>query len=439
MKAAPAIKSQMGSIPYYQTTITARELVTFARPARETDDWATQSVEERIQRDINRARIRDEIVPYLAKHPDRFFGSFIILTRPESVTYEPIEDVVGKIPLAYKEAVGAIGFLTITDDGQNIALDGQHRLVALRDTIQSQEALGPYQGQVGNDRVSVIVIEHRDNKTTRRIFNKVNRNAKPVGRADNILLSEDDGYAILSRWLLDSSRGGPLASFHHGSKLIEIVNWKFNTLTKRLKELTTLSAENDTVKQILSYQGFKGLDEKVNQVRPSDEDLDDAFEILTAWWDKMLRDVNAFSRAIGDPDQVPQIRFSDKSPYDPHTLLLRPVGQIAMVRGVIRAMKASNNQLTLEEALRRVNLIDWSANPGGYWRDVIMRADGRMSAREESYNLASELIAYLIGSEWIDAIRRDALHAEWNAARGRSASATGDPTTDPEDLPMPVA
>lgn len=439
MKAAPAIKSQMGSIVYYQTTITARELVSFARTARETDQWASQSIEERIQRDINRARIREEIVPYLANHPDRFFGAFIILVENGSITYEPIEDVVGKIPLAYKEAVGSMGFLTVSDDGNNIALDGQHRLVALRDTIQSGDLIGPFQGQVGNDRVSVIVIEYRDNETTRRIFNKVNRNAKPVGRADNILLSEDDGYAILARWLLDSGRGAPLAAVRHGSKIVELVNWKSNTLSKRLKELTTISAVYETVKKILAFEGYDDLSEKTNQVRPADDRLEEAYAVIAEWWDTMLAEIDGFKRALADPDDVPGIRFSDSAPFDRHTLILRPVGQIAMIRGVLKAMRASNRSLSLKEALRRINLVDWSADPNGYWRDIIMRADGRMSAREESYNLASELIAYLIGNEWFDDIRRKALWKSWNEARGRSVLPSSDPATGAEDLPAPVA
>lgn len=438
MKAAPAIKSQMGSIVYYQTTITARELVSFARTARETDQWASQSIEERIQRDINKKRISEEIVPYLANHPDRFFGAFIILVEKGTITYEPLQDLGFRSPLAYKEGADAMGFLTVTGDGQHIALDGQHRLVALRDTIQSADELGPFQSQVGNDRVSVIIIEYRDNETTRRIFNKVNRNAKPVGRADNILLSEDDGYAILSRWLLDSSRGAPLAAVRVGSRIIELVNWKSNTLSKRLKELTTISAVYEAVKKILAFEGYDDLDEKANQVRPSDDRLEEAYEVIERWWETLLKEVDAFKRALEDPDEVPNIRFSDSVPFDRHTLLLRPVGQIAMIRGILKAMKASNGALTLSQAIERVNRIDWSADPNGYWRDVIMRADGRMSAREESYNLASELIAYMIGNEWIDDLRRTALWKAWNESRGRSTTVTGDPATDPEDLPNPV-
>ena len=48
------------------------------------------SIEERMQREPNLARIKREIVPYLARHADRFFGSVIVLVQPGSVEFEPI-------------------------------------------------------------------------------------------------------------------------------------------------------------------------------------------------------------------------------------------------------------------------------------------------------------------------------------------------------------
>ena len=79
----------MGSTTYYEITMTARELTNSVRPARETDSWASASIDERIQRDVNRSRVMSTIVPYLAQHPDRFFGSFIVLVPKGAVEFEP--------------------------------------------------------------------------------------------------------------------------------------------------------------------------------------------------------------------------------------------------------------------------------------------------------------------------------------------------------------
>lgn len=441
MKAVPAIKARMGSTDFYETKLTARELAATVRPARELDNWASASIEERMQRDLNLKRILDEIVPYLANHPDRLFGSLIILVPKGKLEFEPLTDVVGKVPLAYKSAVQSMGFLT-AEHGEHVALDGQHRLVALREVITSGDNLGPFQSAVGDDEISVIVVEFESNEKTRRIFNKVNKNAKPTGRADNILLSEDDGRAIVARMLLDRDRDAPLAAIDVDGKVQELVNWKSNTLSKRMKELTTISAVYDTVEHVLDYHNFKGFDEKKAQVRPPEADLERAYDVVTEWWQTMLKTVDAFKAALTDLDSVSDIRFADEPPYHPHTLLLRPVGQIAMVQGVIEAMTNSDGKLTLDEALRRVNQLDWSAAPTTYWRDTIIRAGGKMVARKEAYTLAAKLTAYLIGDEYLDDKQRRALWQEWNEARGKDVKTDPakitDPDLRPESLPTPV-
>ena len=443
MKAVPAIKARMGSTTYYETKLTARELTATVRPAREVDKWASKSIEERMQRDLNFRRIMEEIVPYLAKHPDRLFGSVIVLVPEGGLEFEPLTDVVGKVPGAYRSAVEAMGFLT-AEHGETVALDGQHRLVALREVITSASTLGPFQPVVGDDEISVIVVEFESNEKTRRIFNKVNRNAKPTGRSDNILLSEDDGNAIVARMLVDQD--SPLAAVEIDGKLQELVNWKSNTLSKRMKELTTISAVYDTVREILGYYKFKGFDEKTAQVRPQQKELDRAHDVVSEWWEKMLTTVDTFKDALANPDEVTDVRFADEPPYHPHTLLLRPAGQIAMVMGVVEAMTNSipagktysDAQLSLDKALRRVNLVDWSAAPGSYWRDIIMLAGGRMLARKEAYTLAASLLAYLIGNEYLDEEQRDDLWRRWNDRRGKDVKTELDKITEPERRPEPL-
>jgi DNA sulfur modification protein DndB len=437
----------MGSTTYYETKLLARELTATVRPAREVDRWASASIEERMQRDLNKRRILDEIVPYLAHHPDRLFGSVIVLVPQGSLEFEPLTEVVGKVPGAYRSAVESMGFLT-AEHGETVALDGQHRLVALREVITSGDYKGPFQSAVGDDEISVIVVEFESNEKTRRIFNKVNRNAKPTGRSDNILLSEDDGNAIVARMLVD--QGSPLAAVEIDGKLQELVNWKSNTLSQRMKELTTISAVYDTVREILMFYKFKGFDEKTAQVRPPQEELDRAHDVVSEWWEQMLTKVDAFKDALARPDEVTDARFADNPPYHPHTLLLRPAGQIAMVMGVVEAMTnsippgrtPSDARLTLDEALRRVNLVDWSAAPASHWRDVIMLAGGRMLARKEAYTLAASLLAYLIGNEYLDDDQRNAVWKRWNDRRGKDVKTEPakitDPGLKPEPLPDPV-
>lgn len=438
MKAVPAIRARMGDTEYYMTRLTGRELATSVRPVRESDVFASESIEEQIQRELDDKRIRDELIPYLAKHKERFWGSIIVLAEEDMLDFEPVTAVVGNLPRAYQSSVEAMGFLTQLG-GQLIALDGQHRLKATKETITSGEELGEYQHKVNDDEMAVIVIEFKSNERTRRIFNKVNRHAKPTGRSDNILLSEDDGYAIVTRMLLDRGRGAPLADVidDDGGKR-PLVNWKSTTLTKTMRHMTTISVVYDTVRHILGSLGFDEdhWDEKKNPVRPPEDELERAYEVAAVWWDAIvehldvLRDVRDGNLVLQD---IRDIRFDDA---DKRTLLLRPVGQIALVRGVLEAIRNAKGQgatLQLEEALDRANRINWSAAPSNYFRDSIVRASGRMSARNESYRLAGALIAYLIGDEYLTEEQRRAVWRDWNKARGKLVEdRTGDWLSDDE-------
>ncbi|MFI7484070.1 DGQHR domain-containing protein [Kocuria sp. M1R5S2] len=443
-----ALRAHMGSTPYFITTMTARELTKTARPAHENESWASLSIEDRMQREADMGRIKKQLVPYFAQHPDRFFGAIIVLVEEGALEFESLSEVA-KLPNAYKSGVQGIGFLTDHGKGEHIVLDGQHRLIALREVITSQESLGPEQYKVGDDDVTVIFIENTDPRKTRRIFNKVNRYAKPTGRADNILTSEDDGYAIITRRLLEmNDHDGPLAPRpiydEDGDPVLdtktgkqayqEVVNWRSNTLSKGMKHLTTISAVHDGVMQIAKFENFPDLDRIVT---PNEKTLGKAYEAVEPWFETLLEEVNAFKNALEDPDTVRDVRFDND---DRHTLLLRPVGQIALIRGLVRAMGLSRDEktkqprLSLNTAIERINKVDFSAGQNSIWRDTIVRADGRMVARNEAYNLAANLLVHLIAPEYMDEEMKANLHTDWNNARGNTKE-----EGTLQDLPDPVA
>jgi DNA sulfur modification protein DndB len=432
----PALRGKMGSTTYYEVTMTARELTNSVRPARETDSWATASIDERIQREVNKSRVMSTIVPYLAQHHDRFFGSFIVLVPPGAIEFEPLTELIANLPAAYRSSSKNIGYLTI-DKGELIALDGQHRLLAFREVIQGGTHLGPLWSEVGDDEVCVLLLEEESPKKTRRIFNKVNRHAKPTGKSDNIITSEDDGYALVTRRLLDADLEAPFANRLINDQQYEPVNWTSNTLTAKTTRLTTISALYETVQDILTFEGFKHFSEKESPVAPDEDTLNTAYEKAAGWWEEILQ-MDAFKTALADPSTIPNVR-SDAD--DRHTLLMRPVGQIALVKGLVSAMFTSNGNLSLSEARRRANRIDFSCPPSSMWRDTIVRADGRMVARKEAYDLAARLIAYQIGADFMSEESKQRLWEDWNKARGKNPHAELDelePHEQPEDLPAPL-
>lgn len=430
----PAIRGKMGSTTFYEGTMLAQQLVGAVRPAIESDDWATWGIEERMQRVLDLKRIRDEIVPYLQKSPDRFFGSIIVLVyKPNVFTWEPVGSL-GKLPAAYTSVAQNMGFLTI-DGGELIVLDGQHRVVALREIVNSKRNKNSVlAGDVPNDEVCVIFIDHENNEKTRRIFNKVNRYAKPTGRADNIITSEDDGYAIVTRRLMRKT--APFG-FEYQSETGErelIIDWKNNTITGKSQKFSTVSVLYETAKVILAYEKIKDFDEKSRVHRPSDEELDKAYELVASFWEDVIETMDAYQVVFQEFKRSISTCVDKRKDESPYSLLFKPAGQIAFINGLIIAVERGQS---LQEGLARANHIDWSTS-SPVWRGTIVGVAGRMNTSKQAYEMAAELIAYLVADEFMEDADRERLKRLYNEARGFDYANIGDDAM-PEELPEPAS
>jgi DNA sulfur modification protein DndB len=419
----PAIRGKLGNTEYFETTMKVRDLVHAVRPPREMDGWANFSIEERMQREPDVKRIQSQLAPYLAKNADRFFGSIVVLVYKGEITFEALTELAKNIPAAYKQNAQRIGFITI-DGGALIVLDGQHRHLAMR-MVQQGEVDGPCAADVGDDEVCVIFITFESDLKTRRIFNTVNRYAKQTSRGDNIITSEDDGYAIVSRRLL--REGEPLG------KPSDIVNWKSNTLTKRSTQLTTISAVYETVKLILKAHNIDKLPE---QERPTDEELDSYLAYCSEVWDKLLQGIRPYQEAVATPAKIPDMRDDNART----ALLFKPAAQIALVDGILRAAEAG--RLKIAEAIERANHIpNWSME-ADLWAGVIIKPNGAIDAGPEARRRMATLLVYLIAADRIDAEVKFTAWKSYNEARGHDIEAWvksgGAKTGKLEDLPDPV-
>ncbi len=407
----PALRGKMGSTTYYQTKLPVSELLRAVRTAKDLDGWATMSIDQRIQREPDTKRILTQIAPYLANSKDRFFGALIVLNYNGEMAFEALEDVVSKVPQAYRKNGRDVGFLTI-HGGELIVLDGQHRLRAL-DTVVKSNIQGECVAELPADEIAMIVIEHESNEKTRRIFNKVNRYAKPTSRGDNIITSEDDGYALVTRMLLNA--GAPLGA--RTTKGEDIVNWKSNTLAPRSLQFTTISAVYETVKAILD---FKGVSRLGPDTRPSDDELEEYYAHAEEVWRGVLEGFPCYETAFKDSSKIPDLR-GDKSLY---SLLFKPAAQVALFKGIILAME--HGKLTLETAIQRATKIDWRMS-ADQWKNVIIRPNLTIDVRADAQKLAAHLIAYLIVGNKMDKDWLKDFEAEFKEA------------TETQQLPDPVA
>ncbi|MDF2381836.1 DGQHR domain-containing protein [Nostoc ellipsosporum NOK] len=420
----PAIKGRIGNTEYYETTMRVRDLVQAVRRPSELDDWANFSIEERMQRELDDKRVREQIVPYLTRNEDRFFGSIIVLVYNGDVLFETIADLKISVPGAYKANAHRIGFVTI-DGGSLIVLDGQHRLAALKSVYEPKQdgvVYGPYVKEIPDDEVCVIFLKHENPVKTRRIFNTVNRYAKQTSRSDNIITSEDDGYAIVTRRLLREDE--PLGNRVVNGKPFEVVNWKSNTLTTRSKQLTTISAVNESALLILGNGFYEP------QTRPDDAKLDEGAERVGAVWKAILEGLKPYQDALANPETIPAMRDEHAA----SALLFKPAAQIALLRGLLNA--TAGDRMTLAEAVSRANAIDWRMQ-APQWTGVLIKASGAIDAGSEARNRAGGLISWLIAANLMTKEEHEAVRRTYNQALGIDVNDPAQAETVRE-LPDPV-
>jgi DNA sulfur modification protein DndB len=378
------------------------------------------SIEDRLQREPDLMRIKEEIAPYIAEAKDRFFGAMIVLIYKGKIDFESIQNwVSSKAPRAYQSAANDIGIITI-DGGSLIMLDGQHRLLALEKVVKGQ-VTGEFHEEVPNDDVCVIFINHESPEKTRRIFNKVNRYAKPTSCGDNIITSEDDRSAIIARKLL--SDGAPLGVKVKGSSDV-IVEWKNNTIPAKSPKLTTIRVVYETVKLILSDRDIP-LDPTS---RPSEEEIEQYYELVEQFWNKVLEGLQAYREALNDSSHIPQMRRDDQ----PYSLLFKSAAQIALFKGLIAATRSG--RLSLEEAVKRANKIDWSIS-SSIWINILVTPGGTMARAQQAQSLGGRIIAYLLASDKMNEQEVEQIQREYNSANGIDISKPG---TTLISLPKPV-
>jgi len=416
----------MGSTTYYQAVMRADELAATVRPAMDFEEFKDFLVGERMQRDLSEERVERLIVPYLTNSADRFFGSIIVLVfKPDVFQFESLSDLgVAQLTGAYREVGRNTGALTISG-GMLFALDGQHRLHALRTVINEYKTPrlrikieGPYRNEIKNDMLSVIFLEYESVQKARRIFNKVNRYAKPTTKAVNILTSEDDGLSIVARTLagidepseFGSSIEPPIPRRLASGDLT--VNCEISSLASASPELLTIEVLHKSVGIVSSATGAWKLDEASTIVRPSDSDLKAAYEECCEWWDLLIKQFKPFHAAIMRPEKITEFRkYSSR-----YSVAFRSVGQEAIFEGLLNAHRLSRTGAGV--LVQRLNEIPMSLT-SDIWLGILL-GGGEQRTRILTTNkkLAGELIAYqLVGPDRFGARPTEVLREKFNAGR----------------------
>lgn len=347
----PALRAQMGDWTYY---VTVMKLGKIARECRLAEEITTHAdLDNLIQRALE-DRVNKEMVPYLLKEKQRFYGALVVAVYGGDPEFSPVH--VSEHDLIDDTNRSTYGFGLLRFDGSQVyyALDGQHRLKSIQEAIKIDADLA-------KEEISVIILKHEETKTgmqrTRRLFSTLNRRAKPTSAGMNIAIDEDDSIAIVTRRLVKENK--------HLKELVlsdvESINTKqLKPTRKNDPYITTLAALYETNEILLSgFEGGLNIDKEFKQFRRSYQDIDAYYAYLEKIWMRMLERCPGFDAILSGKKTSGDLRKrldeeghpvlgDDGKPIPGGNVFARPFGQF-VVAEVLRAV--SINGKSMEEAI----------------------------------------------------------------------------------------
>jgi len=386
-----AMKGKLGSTEYYVLTMKAKELAEKISIPSEMEDWEDMSLEEKEQRDINYARVKRQIAPYLAMDPDRFFGAIIVAAKNfDPKNFESVLTMCkNDMPKLYQAEAKNIGFLTFTGEELLIPLDGQHRAKAIKFAIEGYDEKGKEipllkpSSDLAKEDVTVILIDY-DQKKARKIFTKVNRYAKATTTGQNLVTDDDDIIAVLSREIAnDVKLIGP-----------DLVKYRNNTLGERDGYFTTLAALADCNDAIIAANFGGG---KIERSRLPDQAQISLYrDKVRETWEFLLDNIELFSDALSDKDETGNGKRREiREDY----LLGKPVPQVCLVKAFVRLTNLETNKLSPKQAAKKLNAISWSKDEK-LWDGLFLK--GGKTILTKNAKLVTDIICYMCGEKLSD-------------------------------------
>lgn len=284
-------------IPYLSTTLNFREAADYLHvaselPGSESINW---KLSELYQRDIDWPRVERQIVPYLnsAERP-QFFNAITVALMPYDRKKKELLDYFSddhdwsspklELELPHQMSIGPItagfsgpwdsisessarvgGVCWNPDEIFAVALDGQHRLASLKSLRAEHPTSTPEKHELSRVPVIMLIFDERLGyrppekkpvvEVLRTIFIDLNKHAKTVSRARQILLDDRDPFSICVRRLVGEEIRAGLTELEAESPRLPLSLVDWHSEKAKFDEgpyLTTVLGLDWIVSQLLS-------------------------------------------------------------------------------------------------------------------------------------------------------------------------------------------
>ena len=438
MNIYPAMRASMGLWDYFVVKMRMKELAKRVELAHEIH--GNKTLDKAIRLGLDKLRIKQEFIKYIAFSEDRFFNSIVVASLGGNPMFSPVmidgyqqPDLLGR-----DEFNDTFGILRFNGKQHFYTLYGQHRLVSIKALLDQKEhgIPNPPSG-FEDDEISVIMLVRQNKgedfmKSYWKISSNLNRYVKPTDPDTNIIMNEEDSFAILTRRLLTDHE-----FFWWNGKANKPPMVK--TRGKNLKpgepffiSLRTLHGMNKVLLRSPAREKELYGSKRFERFRPDEDILDQLYEELALYWDSLIDALPVLrsdaskmrSHSISSQNQAKE---DDEEQVTSH-LLFWPVGQEILAK-VARSLLNRNlpdadnpGREHTSACLSVLNTVNWELHsppwrylllvpdPGrnGAWR---MRSEGRKQAMK----VGERILRMMTGIEDLSEEGMKELKMDWHA------------------------
>lgn len=440
MNIYPAISGRMGRWQYYTVKMSMRELADNVKFA--ADIYDDRTLDDAIQRVLNEYRVKSDLVTYLIRQQDRFFSSVVVAALHGNPKWYPItmEDderfALFRDDARLSETFGVLSF----DGTQDYyALDGQHRLAAIKALVDPNSDVSPDAPPGFKDEeISVIVVVPSETDSDaefliryRRLFGNLNRYAKATDNVTNIIMDEDDAFAILTRRLITEHEFFRYSGRQKESARIKTLKGKnLRSTDSYFTSLETLYSMNITLlsTRVRKNQGWNAEGERNSKefakFRPDEEVLDSLFDELQLYWNALLNELPVLRET---PVQMRDHSAPSGNGETQDNILFWPIGQelLAEIARDLMDMRQPDPVTPTDRSVRKsisgLGELIWEFHSAP-WRNLLLIPDSpeatswriRNEERKDALVLARLIVRWQLGLDELSKEEVNNLREQWS-------------------------
>ncbi len=371
----PAIKSTIGNWTYYTASLSFEQVISLVDKMSD-EIYQSKSLKEALQRSITDNY--KNIEQYIISQPERFFNSLVLAIYDGEPNWIQVDLELGG------DTFYNMGFLTLSGNEHIFPVDGQHRVEGIKSALSTPEN----RELLKDETIPVVFIGHKNTEIgmqrSRRLFNTLNRYAKPVSQSDIIILDEDDTSAIATRFLIEDSTE---VSLFKDSRLDDSLQKAINSANKTsFTSLIAFAECNEAIQKFYFKQYFINTDEyveykdkyysnrnKINykdfkRYRPDKEVLDKFIQFTEDYWKKFELALPFIQDYLGIEEENPA--YSYRNSDIGGNILFRPIGIVPFVEATLKAIEKDRTNLLDNIFTKLIEQIEFSMSEKP-WANIV--------------------------------------------------------------------